>query len=155
MWLPNIAIAGFVFFAGMFALTYFSRLIEPLYVWGGISLVLLGLVWGLGRGNWRISLAAIISTIVGAIVPVFGFLLPDRGIILSIAALLSILWLVARNWYGWYQIAPRERVGVDRSLSERPDEAYIRHDLLEESATHNRINPAPDEETERRLRDGV
>jgi hypothetical protein len=142
MRLPNIAIAGFVFFAGMFALTYFSRLADPLYIWGGISLALLGLVWGLGRGNWRISLAAIISTIVGAIVPVFGFLLPDRGVILSVAGLMSILWLVARNWYGWYQLEPRERVGVDRSLSERPDEAYLRHDLLEESAKHNRLNPA-------------
>lgn len=154
MRLPNIAIAGFVFFAGMFALTYFSRLTDPLYVWGGISIVILGLVWGLGRGNWRISLAAIISTIAGAIVPVFGFLLPDRGVILSVAGLLSILWLVARNWYGWYQLEPRDRVGVDR-LSERPDEAYIRHDLLEESAIHNRLNPAspPTEETERRLPD--
>jgi hypothetical protein len=141
MRLPNIAIAGFVFFAGMFALTYFSRLTDPLYVWGGISIALLALVWGLGRGNWRISLAAIISTIAGAIVPVFGFLLPDRGIILSVAGLLSILWLVARNWYGWYQLEPRDRVAVDR-LSEQQDEAYIRHDLLQESVTHNRLNPA-------------
>ena len=155
MRLPNIAIAGFVFFAGMFALTYFSRLTDPLYVWGGISIALLGLVWGLGRGNWRISLAAIISTIAGAIVPVFGFLLPDRGVILSVAGLLSILWLVARNWYGWYQLEPRERVGVDRSRSERADEAYLRHDLLEESVTHNRLNPAAPttEETEQRLPD--
>jgi hypothetical protein len=155
MRLPNIAIAGFVFFAGMFALTYFSRLTDPLYVWGGISIALLGLVWGLGRGNWRISIAAIISTIVGAIVPVFGFLLPDRGVILSVAGLMSIFWLVARNWYGWYQLEPRDRAAVDLSMHERPDEAYIRHDLLEESATHNRLNPAapPTEETERRLRD--
>jgi hypothetical protein len=154
MRLPNIAIAGFVFFAGMFALTYFSRLTDPLYVWGGISLVLLGLVWGLGRGNWRISLAAIISTVVGAIVPVFGLLLTDRGVILSVAALLSIGWLVARNWYGWYQLEPRERVAENRSL-DRLDEAYTRHDLLEESATHNRLNPGapPTEESERRLPD--
>jgi hypothetical protein len=154
MRLPNIAIAGFVFFAGMFALTYFSRLTDPLYVWGGISLVLLALVWGLGRGNSRISLAAIIGTVVGAIVPVFGLLLPDRGVILSVAALLSIGWLVARNWYGWYQLEPRERVAENRSL-DRLDEAYTRHDLLEESATHNRLNPAapPTEESERRLPD--
>ncbi len=155
MRLPNIAIAGFVFFTGMFALTYFSRLTDPLYVWGGISITLLTLVWGLGRGNWRISLAAIICTIAGAIVPVFGFLLGYRGVILSIAGLMSILWLVARNWYGWYQIEPRDRVAIDRPIYEQPDEAYVRNDLLEESAIHNRLNPAATtaEEAERRLRD--
>ncbi len=139
----------------MFALTYFSRLTEPLYVWGGISIALLALVWGLGRGNWRISLAAIICTIAGAIVPVFGFLLGYRGIILSIAGLMSILWLVARNWYGWYQLEPRDRIAENRPVTDRLDEANVRHDLLEESATHNRLNPAAPtpEETERRLRE--
>ena len=150
---------GFCVFAGIFALTYFSRLTDPLYVWGGISIGLLLLVWGLGRGNWRISLAAIICTIAGAIVPVYGFLLGYRGVMLSIAGLMSILWLVARNWYGWYQLEPRDRVVSenlhDRSVSERlDDEAYVRHDLLEESTTRNRLNPAsPSEETERQLRD--
>ena len=155
MRLPNIAIAGFVFFAGMFALTYFSRLTDPVYVWGGISIGLLILVWGLGRGNWRISLAAIICTIAGAIVPVFGFLLGYRGVTLSIASLMSIVWLVARNWYGWYQLEPRDRVQIDPSLYQQPDEAYTRHDLLEESASHNRLNPAAPtaEETAKRLRD--
>jgi hypothetical protein len=155
MRLPNIAISGFVFFAGMFALTYFSRLTEPLYVWGGISIGLLILVWGLGRGNWRISLAAIICTIAGAIVPVYGFLLGYRGVTLSIAGLMSILWLVARNWYGWYQLEPRDRVAIDRPIYDQPDEAYVRHDLLEESAKYNQLNPAAPnaEETAKRLRD--
>ncbi len=155
MRLPNIAIAGSVFFAGMFALTYFSRLADPVYVWGGISIGLLILVWGLGRGNWRISLAAIICTIAGAIVPVYGFLLGYRGVTLSIAGLMSILWLVARNWYGWYQLEPRDRLALDLPIQAHPDEAYVHHDLLEESAIHNRLNPAAPtaEETERRRRD--
>jgi hypothetical protein len=137
MRLQNIAITGLVFFAAMFALTYFSRLNNPIYVWSGISVGLLLLVWGLGRNNWRVSLAAIICTILGAIFPVYGFLLGARGVLLSIAALLSVIWLAARNWYGWYQLEPSVN-SIDRDL-----------------ITYNQLNPAvlTAEEIAQRLRD--
>jgi hypothetical protein len=155
MRLQNIPIAGFMFFAGMFALTYFSRLANPLYVWSAISIGLLLLVWGLGRNNWRISLAAIICTIVGAIFPVYAFLLGSRGVMLSIAGILSVIWLAARNWYGWYQLEASPKSAIDRPIYEDPQEVFTRHDLLEESAAYNQLNPAAptSEEIAQRLRE--
>ncbi len=155
MRLQHIPIAGFVFFAGMFALTYFSRTADPLVVWSGISIGLLLLVWGLGRNNWRISLAAVICTIVGAIVPIYGFLLGSRGLVLSIAALLSVVWLVVRNWYGWYQLQPEDRMSINPRTPAPTEAIFTRHDLLEESATYNQLNPAAPnaEEIAERVRD--
>jgi hypothetical protein len=141
MRLEDIAIAGCAFFAGMFALTYVSRIADPLNVWSGISICLLLLVWGLGRNNWRISLAAIICTILGVILPVYGFSIGARGVMLSIAALLSVTWLAVRNWYNWYHLAPTDS-GVDRPIYEDPEGVFTRQDLLEESAQYNQINPA-------------
>jgi hypothetical protein len=162
MRLSDIAIAGFGFFTGMFALTYLSRIADLLPVWSGISIALLLLVWGLGRGNWRVSLAAIICTIVGVIIPVFGFSLAEgsslsngsRGVVLSIAGLLSVIWLAARNWYGWYQLESRSKLQSNRSMSES-EGIFTRHDLLEESAKYNQLNPGAltKEEIDRRLRD--
>ena len=154
MRLQDIAIAGFVFFTGMFALTYFSRIADSLSVWSGISIVLLLLVWGLGRNNWRVSLAAIICTIVGVILPVYGFSIGSRGVLLSITGLLSVMWLAARNWYGWYQLEPCQPE-IDRPIYQDPAQAVTRHDLLEESTTYNRLNPgAPTtEEIAPRLQD--
>jgi hypothetical protein len=157
MQLQNIAIAGCVFLASMFALTYFSRLADPIYVWSGISIGLLCLVWGLGRSNWRVSLVAVVCTILGAILPVYSFLLGSRGVMLSIAALLSVIWLAARNWYGWYQLAPSANLlNLD---DDAPAEQLLpgnRHqDRLEESVTYNQLNPAAltAEEIAQRLRD--
>jgi hypothetical protein len=133
MRLTDVAICGLIFFASMFTLTYFSRLTNPLYAWIGISIGLLGLVWGLGRNNWRISVAAIICTIVGVIAPVSGFLIGYRGLTLSVAGLLSILWLTARNWYGLYDLEPKPARSY--TASETNDEAFTRHDLLEESSS--------------------
>jgi hypothetical protein len=152
MRLQDIAIAGFSFFTGMFALTYLSRIADPLSVWGGISIALLLLVWGLGRGNWRVSLAAVICTIAGVIIPVFGFSIGSRGIVLSIAGLLSIVWLAVRNWYGWYQLEPKV---AERPMPASSEGIFTRHDLLEESAKYNQLNPGAStkEEIDRRLRD--
>jgi uncharacterized RDD family membrane protein YckC len=57
------------------------------------------LVWGLGK-NRSASLAAVVCTISGAILPVLGLLIAYSGLILSLAGLLSTIWLVIRNWYG-------------------------------------------------------
>lgn len=155
MRLSDLAIAGFGFFSGMFALTYFSRIIDPLSVWSAISIILLLLVWGLGRGNWRIALAALICTLVGVIIPVYGFSIGSRGIVLSIAGVLSLIWLAARNWYGWYQLEPRAERLDDRSIP-NSEGIFTRHDLLEESAKYNQLNPgAPTKEEidRQRLRD--
>ncbi len=153
MRLQDITIAGFGFLVGMFALTYFSRITDPLYVWGGISIGLLALVWGLGRSSWRVGLAAIICTILAVIIPIYGFLTGSRGIVLSVAGLLSLLWLAARNWYGWYNLEPHAPI---ETLRDRPvtEENFTRHDLLEESAKYNQLNPSPTkEEIAKRLRD--
>jgi hypothetical protein len=142
MRLTDVAICGLVFFVSMFTLTYFSRLTNPLYAWIGISIGLLALVWGLGRTNWRISVAAIICTIAGVIAPVAGFLIGYRGLTLSIAGLMSILWLTALNWYGLYDLTPKF------ATSETDAEAFTRHDLLEKSVTHQRgksTTPNPEE----------
>jgi hypothetical protein len=153
MRLQQIAIAGLVFFAGIFALTYFGRLTDPLYVWSGISVGLLILVWGLGRKNWRVSLAAVICTILGAIFPVYGFLIGARGVMLSIAALLSVIWLTARNWYGWYQLEPSAN-SMNNSTTAHPLSVLPHQNLLEESVAQERLNPAlTAEEIAQRLRE--
>ena len=153
--LQNIAISGAIFLASMFALTYFSRLADPIYVWSGLSIGLLILVWGLGRSNWRVSVAAIICTLLGAIFPVYSFLLGSRGVMLSIAALLSVIWLVARNWYGSYQLAPSVNSLYDDAPAEQLLPGNRHHDRLEESVTYNQLNPAAltEEEIAQRLRD--
>ncbi|MBD2136321.1 hypothetical protein H6F32_01680 [Anabaena sp. FACHB-1237] len=98
--LKNVAIAGGIFFACLLTLTYSSRLINAEYAWIIISVILLSLICGLARGlnsnthsNIQFYLAAIISTICGAILPVFAFLIPVTGLTLSIAGLLSVGWL--------------------------------------------------------------
>lgn len=106
MHLKNVAIAGGIFFACLLTLTYLGRLINPPLVWTMISLVFLSLMWGLGS-NRRAALAAIICTLAGAVIPVFGLLVPFSGLTLSLAALLSAVWLAVQHWYGW-QTLPQE-----------------------------------------------
>ncbi|NET41071.1 hypothetical protein [Okeania sp. SIO2B3] len=98
--LRDVAILGGIFFACLLTLTYCSRLIDAKFVWSLISPILLFLVWGLGS-NRQASLAAIICTIAGGILPVFALLVSYSGLTLSIAGLLSVIWLVVRHWYGW------------------------------------------------------
>jgi hypothetical protein len=133
--LKNAAIAGGVFFAAMLALSYFARLGNLLYAWTVIGVILLLLVWGIGRDNWRISVAAIICTIAAVIVPVFGVLNGYRGLALSIAGLISVLWLAARNWYGLYGIEPSPTFTTTEG-------SVTRHDLLAETANYNQLEPS-------------
>ncbi|MFW6358413.1 MAG: hypothetical protein ACOC0N_04255 [Chroococcales cyanobacterium] len=104
----NVIIAAGVFFACILALTYFSRVMNAIAAWTLISGIFLTLVWGLGR-NRRESLAAIICTISGAILPVLGLLVPYSGLTLSLAGLLSMVWITVQNWYGFGQ---RREIGV-------------------------------------------
>jgi hypothetical protein len=94
-----VMIAG-ISFAAVLTLTYLSRFISAELAWAAISCVVLGLVWGLGS-NQRMSLAVVICTISGFLLPVLGLLIPYSGLTLSLAAMVSVLWLVLRHWYGW------------------------------------------------------
>jgi hypothetical protein len=96
----NVALAGALFFACILALTYLSRIMDVRIAWSGISVVWLILAWGLGTHR-NASLAAIICTISGAILPILGLIISYSGITLSLAGLLSVTWLVARNWYAF------------------------------------------------------
>ena len=102
--LKNVAIVGGIFFACLLTLTYMTRVINAELAWLIISLVLLILIYPLGT-NRRLSLAAIICTLVGVVLPVFGFLIPFTGLTLSLAGLLSAVWLAVMHWYGWYNFA--------------------------------------------------
>lgn len=106
MSLKNVAIAAGIFFACLLTLTYLGRLINPQLVWLMISLILLALTWGLGS-NRRASLAAIVCTIAGVVLPVFALLVPFSGLTLSLAGLLSAVWLAVRHWHGFY-ILPQD-----------------------------------------------
>ena len=88
MTLKNVVIAGGIFFAYLLTLTYMARVINTELAWLMIALILLTLSYGLGA-NRRVSLAAIICTITGVVLPVFGLLIPFTGLTLSIAGLLS------------------------------------------------------------------
>ncbi|TVP60077.1 MAG: hypothetical protein EA343_18235 [Nodularia sp. (in: Bacteria)] len=103
MSIKNVAIASGIFFACLLTLTYLSRFMNAQLAWTMISLVLLALTYGLGY-NRNASLAAIICTIAGAVLPVFGLLVPFSGLTLSVAGLLSVIWLAVRHWYGWYSL---------------------------------------------------
>lgn len=124
----DIAISAGVSFASILTLVYAVRLfktefthilVTPEIIWLIFSLLLIAIAWGLGR-NWRGSLAAVICTIAGLILPVLGFLNNYNGLTLSLSALLSIVWLAIRNWHAWYRIEPKlvelltEREDIDR-----------------------------------------
>jgi hypothetical protein len=131
--LKNSAIASGVFFASILALSYFARIGNPLYAWTGIAVVMLLLVWGIGRDNWRISLAAIICTIAAIVLPIFGMLGGFSGLAMSLAGLMSVLWLVARNWYGLYDLEPSPTIPVSEG-------DFVRQDVLEETANYNQLS---------------
>ncbi|UKO96743.1 hypothetical protein [Nostoc sp. UHCC 0870] len=106
--LKNVAIAASIFFACLLTLTYLSRFMNAQLAWTMISLILLTLSWGLGYSR-SASIAAVICTIAGGILPVFGLLVPFSGLTLSVAGLLSAIWLAVRHWYGWYALQPEDK----------------------------------------------
>ncbi|MCC5639891.1 hypothetical protein LC593_29515 [Nostoc sp. CHAB 5844] len=109
MSLQNVAIASGIFFACILTLTYLARFMNAELAWTMISLVFLTLSWGLGS-NRSASIAVIICSIAGAVLPVFGLLVPFSGLTLSGASLLSAVWLAVRHWYSWYSFPPEDRV---------------------------------------------
>ncbi|OCQ98360.1 hypothetical protein BCD64_13785 [Nostoc sp. MBR 210] len=107
--LKNVAIASGMFFACILTLTYLARFMNPELAWTMISLIFLTLSWGLGS-NRIAAIAVIICSIAGAVLPVFGLLVPFSGLTLSGAALLSAVWLAVRHWYSWYSFPLEDRV---------------------------------------------
>lgn len=96
--LRDVAIAATLFFACVLTLTYTSRFIDAKLAWTFISPLLMLAVWGLGN-NRQASLAALICTIAGGILPVLALLVPYSGLTLSLATLLSAGWLAIKHWY--------------------------------------------------------
>ncbi len=96
--LRDVAIVAGLFFACLLTLTYSSRFLDAKLAWMLISPVLLLAVWGLGK-NRQAAWVAIICTISGGILPILGLLVPYSGITLSLAGLLSGIWLAVQHWY--------------------------------------------------------
>lgn len=99
--LSDTAIATGIFWSWVWALTYLSRVLPAILPWLFLSLGFLALTWGLGRDRSS-SLAAVISTLCGAIIPLLAFLVPQTGLTLSLAAILSAVWLAVLHWYHLY-----------------------------------------------------
>jgi hypothetical protein len=144
MRLKDIIVSAGVAAASILTLAYVARLFKtdftgvsatPEIIWPIISILILGSVWGLGK-NFRASLAAIICTITGLILPILGLLTIYQGAVLSLAALLSAMWLVVINWHGWYKLEPK------------PKEIVETNELLalEEEQEVEEIEPYDDEE---------
>lgn len=106
--LQDIAIAATLFFASLLTLTYTSRLLDARLSWTLISPLFIVAVWGLGN-NRQASLAALICTLTGAILPIFALLVPYSGLTLSLAALLSVGWLAMKRWYKFQKSGVRSQ----------------------------------------------
>jgi hypothetical protein len=135
MRLKDILISAGVAGTSILTLAYAMRLFKteltaiyatPELVWPVIAILLLLSAWGLGK-NFRTSLAAVICTIAGMILPVLAMLTTYQGAILSLAALLSVMWLVVMNWYGWYK------------LEETAPKVVVAQEMLEPEAVEEEI----------------
>jgi hypothetical protein len=131
--IKDIAISAGVAISSILMLVYTSRLVRteftnfyitPEITWLTFSLLLLSLAWGLGK-SWRSSLAAIVCTITGLILPVLAFLNNYNGLTLSIAALLSVIWLVVCNWHEWYPLESRMLAFSDDRFGDELD-SYLK-----------------------------
>lgn len=112
--LQDIVLAGSLFFASLLTLTYLSRVIDAQLAWCLISPVMLVLVWGLGNSR-SASIAAVIATIAGGVLPVFGLVTTYSGLTLSLAGLLSVVWVAVLHWYRLYRVSdqPTSRAKYD------------------------------------------
>jgi hypothetical protein len=93
--LRDVAIAAGIFFACLLCLTYASRLLDAKLAWALLMPLLLLFGWHLGQqrqSRW----GAAIATFGGAVLPVFGFLVPYTGLTLGLASLISAGWLMVR-----------------------------------------------------------
>jgi hypothetical protein len=136
MRIKDILISAGVAGTSILTLAYVMRLFKteitgvyatPEIVWPVIAILLLASAWGLGK-NFRTSLAAVICTVAGMILPVLAMLTTYQGSILSLAALLSVMWLVVMNWYGWYNLeetAPKVVVAQEMLEPEEVEEEEI------------------------------
>jgi hypothetical protein len=140
MRLKDIIISAGVTATSIFTLAYVVRLFKteftgvyatPELIWPVISVLILGSAWGLGK-NFRTSLAAIICTIAGMVLPVLGLLTIYQGIVVSGAALLSVIWLVVINWYGWYKLEAPKKIIVGTELLQLEEKTKIQQEEIEE-----------------------
>jgi hypothetical protein len=101
MRLRDLIMAASLFFAMLLALTYMSRTYNAVAVWSLLSVLFLGLSWGLGYSyrSRQMSQAALMATLSGAVLPVLGLLVTYSGLTLSLAGILSVTWLVLQHWY--------------------------------------------------------
>ncbi len=151
MRLKDIVVSAGVAAASILTLAYVARLFKtdftgvyatPEIIWPIISILILGSVWGLGK-NFRTSLAAIICTIAGLILPILGLLTIYQGAVLSFAALLSAMWLVVMNWHSWYRLEPKPKnvLEVKEVLQLPEEQEEIDYDSEEEDASFLKLDP--------------
>jgi hypothetical protein len=164
MRIKDILISAGVAVTSVLTLAYAMRLFKteitavyatPELVWPVIAILLLASAWGLGK-NFRTSLAAVICTIAGMILPVLAMLTTYQGTILSLAALLSVMWLVVMNWYGWYKLeATTSKVKImtqemlepeqveEEELEEEPEIEFFNNDDEDgEQTSFLKLDPA-------------
>ncbi len=162
MRIKDILISAGVAVTSILTLAYVMRLFKteitavhatPEIVWPVIAILLLASAWGLGK-NFRTSLAAITCTISGMILPVLAMLTTYQESILSLAALLSVMWLVVMNWYGWYKLegtAPKivvqellkpEEIQEVEEEAEEEIEFFNRDSDYSEQTSFLRLDPA-------------
>jgi hypothetical protein len=160
--LRDVLITAGVAAAGVSTLAYGMRLFKteltgvaatPELVWPVVAIFILLGAWGLGKDR-RTKFAVIVCTITGLILPVFGLLSIYQGVFLSLAVILSAFWLVAINWYGWFQFAvdPEEDIELFASsyLEDKYDEeAEIASLLKLDPATGDYIEHMRSESTEK------
>ena len=154
--IKDILISAGVAVTSILTLAYAMRLFKteitavyatPELVWPVIAILLLVSAWGLGK-NFRTSLAAIICTITGMILPVLAMLTTYQESILSLAALLSVMWLVVMNWHGWYKLEAAAPKVVTQELLEpeqMPEEEAVQEEEEEIEFFNN--NEDDDEQT--------
>jgi hypothetical protein len=156
MRIKDILISAGVAVTSILTLAYVMRLFKteitavyatPEIVWPVIAILLLASAWGLGK-NFRTSLAAVICTIAGMILPVLAMLTTYQGSILSLAALLSVMWLVVMNWYGWYKLeeaAPKvvvQELLEPEEVEEEEIEFFNNDDDDSEQTSFLKLDPA-------------